>query len=103
MLNNILDTKVFGYLFLLIYAIYIIKSIIELLSGKKRYKNDTIYNLMQIGVLVYIIFLAIKVTVNGMYVTEITYPYFRSNCQIISVLIIFILIYGIIELKNKKA
>ena len=102
MLNNILDTKLFGYLFLLIYAIYIIKCIIELLSGKKRYKTDIIYNLMQIGILSYIIFLSIKVRVNEMYVTEITYPYFRSNCQILSVLIIFILIYGFIELKNKN-
>ena len=57
---------------------------------------------MQIGVLSYIIFLSIKVRVNEMYVTEITYPYFRSNCQILSVLIIFILIYGVIELKNKN-
>jgi len=102
MLNNILDTKFFGYLFLLIYGIYIIKCIMELLSGKKRYKNDVIYNLMQIGVLSYIIFLSIKIRVNEMYVTEITYPYFKSNCQILSVLIIFILIYGLIELKSKN-
>ena len=102
MLHDILDTKIFGYLFLLVYFIYIIKSIKELLSKKDRYKNDLIYNFMQIGFLSYIIFISIKVNVNVMYVTNMTYPYFRTNYIIISILIIFSLVYSFIELDNKK-
>ena len=101
-LHNILDIKLFGYLFLVIYAIYITKCIIELLSKKRRFKNDIIYNSMQIGVLIYIIFMSVKVSINEMYVTNITFQYFKSNCIIISILIIFILIYSFIELRNKK-
>lgn len=102
MLHDILDTKFFGYLFLIIYFVYIIKTIIELLSKKDRYKNDLIYNFMQIGFLSYIVFISIKVNVNVMYVTNMTYPYFRTNYIIISILIIFSLIYSFIELDNKK-
>lgn len=102
MLHDILDTKFFGYLFLLVYFIYIVKGILELLSQKKRYKNDLIYNLMQIGVFSYIMFVAIKVSTSEMYVTNMTYPYFRINYLIMSVLIIFILVYGFMELTNDK-
>ena len=101
-LHTILDTKIFGYIFLVIYFIYIIKCIIELLSQKKRFKNDWIYNLMQIGVLGYILFMAIKVSINEMYVTEMTYSYFRTNYLIISILFIFIMMYSFIELSDKK-
>ena len=102
MLHNILDTKIYGHLFLVFYFIYIIKCIIELLSGKKRFKNDVVYNLMQIGVLGYIIFMSIKTFINGMYVTQITYSYFMINYIILSILILFILIYSLVELHDKK-
>ena len=102
MLNSILDTKLFGYIFLAIYFVYIIKTIIELLSQKRRYKNDLIYNLMQIGVLSYIVFFALKVSISGIYVTNMTYNYFKTNYIIISFLIIFVLIYYFVELYKKK-
>ena len=102
MLPSILDTKVFGYIFLIFYFVYIIKTILELLSQKKRYKNDWIYNSMQIGFIAYIVFITLKISINKMYVTNITYSYFRNNFIIMSVLIIFILIYSFIELDNKK-
>lgn len=102
MLHDILDTKIFGYLFLFFYFVYVIKNISELLSKKKRYKNDIIYNSMQIGMLAYIMFVAIKVTINEMYVTNITYAYFRMNYIIMSILIIFILVYNFVELSSDK-
>ena len=102
MLHDILDTKIYGYVFLFFLFIYIIKNILELLSQKKRYKNDLIYNFMQISFLSYIIFLAIKVSTNEMYVTNSTYSYFRTNYIISSILLIFILAYDFVELRNKK-
>ena len=105
MLHNILDTKIFGIIFLVIYLIYVIKVILELLSKKERYQNDFIYNLMQIGLVAYIMIISIRCIVAKMYVTRFTMPYFRLNYIILSVLIIFILIYnyvGFSEPKKKK-
>lgn len=102
MLPCILDTKIYGYIFLFIYFIFIIKIILEILSKKKRYMNDLIYNLMQIGVYIYIIVIGIKVYVNELYVTNNTLSYFKTNYMITSLLILFILIYSILEFKNKR-
>lgn len=57
---------------------------------------------MQIGMLSYIIFVAIKVSVNGMYVTNMTYSYFKTNYLIMSILMIFILVYSFIELHDNR-
>ena len=102
MLPCILDTKIFGYIFLLIYVIFIIKNILEILSKKKRYINDLIYNLMQIGLYIYIIVIGIKVNINELYVTNNTLSYFKTNYIITSLLILFIIIYSILEFNNKK-
>ena len=101
-LHNILDTKIYGYIFLLIYFIYIVKNIIELLTKKKRYKNDWIYNLMQISLIIYLIFFSLKTILDKIYVTKITYAYFRNNYIILSVLIVFILIYNIAWFNSKN-
>ena len=102
MLHNIIDTRIFGWIFLVIYFINIIKIIVELLSKKNRYKSDLVYNLMQSGVYIYIIVIAIKVSVNEMYVTNMTYEYFKTNYLIASLLIVFVYIYSLVELKQKK-
>ena len=101
-LNSILDTELFGYIFLFIYTFYIIKVIIELLSKKDRYKNNLIYNIMNIGLLCYILIISIKISVNSLYVTKITYNYFKNNFAFLSLLIIFILVYSFVELRNNK-
>ena len=106
MLHNILDTKIFGLIFIIIYLVYAIKIILEMLSKKDRYKQDIIYNFMQIGLIVYIMIISIRCLISKMYVTRITLPYFRINYIILSVLIIFILIYNFVGLndstKSKK-
>ena len=105
MLHNILDTKIFGIIFIVIYLIYVIKIILEMLSKKDRYKNDVIYNFMQIGLIVYIMVISIRCMIAKLYVTRVSLPYFRINFIILSILIIFILIYnfvGFSETKKKK-
>ena len=106
MLHNILDTKIYGLIFIIIYLIYVIKVILEMLSKKERYQNDFIYNLMQIGLVVYIMVISIRCLIVKMYVTRFSLPYFRINYIILSVLIIFILIYNFVGFsepkKNKK-
>lgn len=102
MLHNILDTKIYGLIFIIIYLIYVIKVILEMLSKKERYQNDFIYNLMQIGLIVYIMVISIRCSIVKMYVTRFSLPYFRINYIILSVLIIFILIYNFVGLNETK-
>ena len=102
MLHNILDTTVYGIIFLVFYVVFAIKVIIELLSKKDRYKNDAIYNIMQIGVYAYLLVLSIKTYTAKIYVTRITMSYFKVNYIILSLLIIFIFIYSYLEFSPSK-
>ncbi len=103
MLHNILDVKIYGLIFLIFYFLYIFKVIIELLSKKKRFKNDFVYNLMQLGLIFYILVICIRTNIAGMYVTKNTLPYFQINYSILSVLILFIFIYSYIEFNVDKS
>ncbi len=102
MLHNILDTRIYGIVFLLFYFIFAIKEILELLSKKERFKNDIIYNIMKIGVYGYLLFISIKTYLSKIYVTRITMNYFIINYIILSLLIIFIIIYSYLEFKSSK-
>lgn len=99
-ISNILQIKVIGILFLLIYFVYIIMIIIDLLSKKKRYQNDYVYNIMQISLFIYLTILWIKIYCNNILVTINTMDYFCINFGIISTLFLFIIIYRIICMKN---
>ena len=102
MLHNILDTKIFGLIFIIIYLVYVIKIILEMLSKKDRYKQDFIYNFMQIGLIIYIMVISIRCMIVKMYVTRFSLPYFRINYIILSILIIFILIYNFVGFSEPK-
>ena len=102
MLKNILDTKVFGIIFIVLYMFLIIKVILELFNKKDIYKEDFIYNIMQTGVYIYIIVMSMKIIVYNIYVTKITYNYFKTNYLILSLLIVFVLIYSYIEFKSSN-
>ncbi len=102
MLHNILDTKIYGLIFLVFYLIFAIKVLIELLSKKDRYKNDLIYNIMQIGVYFYLMIVSIKTYIAKIYVTRMSLGYFRINYLILTVLIIFIFVYSYLEFKSSK-
>ncbi len=102
MLPNILDTKIYGYVFLVIYLIFVFRTLLELLSKKDRYKNDIVYNVMHIGVYLYLLIVSIKTYISKIYVTRITISYFRTNYIILGLLIIFIFIYSHLEFKSSK-
>ena len=105
MMHNILDTKIYGLIFIIAYLIYSFKVVFELLSKKDRYKNDIIYNFMQIGLIVYLLVISIRCIAVKMYVTKFTMLYFNINYVILSVLVLFILIYnfvGLTEVKKNK-
>jgi len=100
MLNNILDTKIYGIIFILFYLVFVIKVLMEVLSQNKKYKNDIIYNIMQIGFIAYLIIMSIKTSLVGVYVTRISVAYFRINYVILSGLVVFILLYNVLENKS---
>lgn len=100
MLHNILDTRVYGIIFIVFYLIFVLKTIIELLSKKQRYKNDYIYNIMQLGIYIYLLIVSIKTTAFKVYVTRNTIEYFKTNYIILSLLIVFVLVYSYLERKS---
>ncbi len=103
MLHNILDVRIFGLIFLLFYIIYVMKFIIELLSKKRRYRTDFIYNLMQIGLMFYLIVISFRTVSSNVYVTRNTINYFQINYCILSALILFIILYSILVFSNKSS
>ena len=102
LLNSLLTIGCIGYIFLLIYFIYIIKVILEMLSKKRKYKEDFVYNFMQIGTLLYLSFLSFRVNSTKLLVTKVTSTYFKTNFVILSLLLVFIIIYSIVEFRKKK-
>ena len=102
MLYCILPLKYLGYVFIIFYLIYVVKEIIELVSKKKIYREDFIYNFMQIGLMFYLIIFSVRLNISKIFVNAETLQYFRINYSIILVLIIFTLLYSFIELRTNK-
>ena len=102
MLHNILDTGLYGIIFILFYLFFIVKLFLELLFKKESFKEDFIYNIMQIGLLLYVHVISIKTYLSKVYVTRFTISYFRVNYIILSILILFIIIYSVLDKKNVK-
>lgn len=100
MLHNILDTKVYGIVFIAFYLTFVVKTLIELLSKRQRYKNDYIYNIMHVGIYIYLLIVSIKTAIAKVYVTRNTIGYFETNYIIISILIVFVFVYSYLENKN---
>ena len=73
-----------------------------MLSKKRKYKEDFVYNFMQIGTLLYLSFLSFRVNSTKLLVTKVTSTYFKTNFIIIGLLIIFIIVYRLVEFRKKK-
>lgn len=102
MLENILDTKYIGIVFLTFYLFYILCLLFQLLSKKRRYKQDLIYNIMQIGLYFYLTILSIRIKASSFYTLANTNSYFFTNYGILSLLILFIMAYSFLEFRKEK-
>ena len=89
------------YFFFVIHFIYVLNIIIEILSKNDVYKNDLIYNVMQLGVYIYVFTIFYRIHFTHVFYMAETASYFKINFGILSFLLIFLLIYSCIELKNK--
>ncbi len=97
LIDSILNTKYVGPIFLIIYLLFVMINLKEMLSKKKRYKNDLIYNTMQIGLYLYLIIFSLRVNINQLFVNINTNTYFLINYIILSLLLLFIFIYNKVE------
>lgn len=102
LLSSILLTGLLGYILLAVYIFYDILIITELLSKKKKYKCDFIYDFMQIGFVFYLMVINYKVYSDHIYVIKNTLAYFRINYGIMCLLLIFIIVYSMFEMRLRK-
>lgn len=102
LLPSMLSVGIFGYILIVLYIIYILMIIKELVSKKKKYKYDTIYDFMQIGFVFYLLVINYKIQHDHIYVIRNTLSYFRINYGIMSLLLIFIMVYSLFELRTRK-
>ena len=98
-IGSLLQVKWLSIIFIIIYIIYVIKVITELLSKNKYYQEDIVYNIMQIGLFMYLFVMFYRIVISKAVVVKETLTYFKVNFGILSVLMIFILVYSFIELK----
>ena len=101
LLPSILLIGIIGYGLIILYLFYDILIISELIGKKKKYKYDTIYDFMQIGFVFYLIVITYKIHHDHIYVIKNTLSYFRINYGIMSLLLIFIIIYSLYELRSR--
>lgn len=101
MLLNSICLGIAGYIFLIVDVIYICVIIKELLSKKTIYQEDLYYNLMQLGLFGYITVLWLKLYFNINHYTNEFMTYLRNNYIILTILLIFLIIYNSC-LVNKK-
>ena len=100
--ETLLQVRPLVYLFLFVYTLFVIKILVELLSKKKNYREDTIYNIMQIGLFIYIFILFYYVYIKHIIVRISTMSYFNTNLIIMCILMIFIVLYSCTEVNRKK-
>lgn len=101
-LNSIIRVGIIGYIFLSIDIIYIIKIISELFSKDKCYKDDVYYNIMQIGLFIYMIIFWIKVKFDNMIFIPGFLVYLKNNYVLLSLLMLFLIFYTKFVVNKKK-
>lgn len=100
-IDSFLRVKPLIFIFLPLYIIYVLKIIFELLSKKKSYKEDLVYNFMQIGMYIYIGIIFYRIYFGFIVPSVETMTYFSTNFGVLIILIIFSLTYSFLELKGK--
>lgn len=100
LIQNITQVGIIGYLYLIIFIIFALLSIKDVLNRTKMMK-DIIYSVMQIGFTLYLGVIVFKTYHDKIVVMDNTIKYFRVNYIILSILLIIIAAYKIMYNKNK--
>lgn len=98
----ILSMTFMKYIFLILYSIYIVINIMQILSKKQKYQNDLINNFMHCGIMLYVMILSFRMNFSKIYVTNLTVNYFNINYCVLSILIVFTLIYSFTAVNDNE-
>lgn len=96
-IENYIRVGLFGYLFFILEFIYIISVLITILSKKKIYKTDFVFNIMNIGTYIYQIILSSRMfSFKVSTLVKESFSFYRNNYIILIVLLVTLIFYTII-------
>ena len=102
LLPKIFPVGIIGYILIIVYILYDLMVIREIVSKQKKYKYDFIYDFMQIGFVFYLGMINFKIYYDHIYVVKNTLMYFKVNYIIMTLLLVFIILYSFFELRLRK-
>ena len=102
LIKNITQVGLVGYLYLIIFILFSILIIRQVLSQKMNYKRDLVYNIMQIGYTLYLGVIVFKTYYDKIVVMDSTIKYFTINYLILSILLIIIASYKIWDIHYER-
>lgn len=102
LINNIYKLETFSIIFYLSNLIYSFLIILSILSKKRNFKNNITFNLLNIGVYIYIFTLYTIVKSNSALDIVNNVVYFRNNFIMITTLLIGITVYLLILNQEEK-
>ena len=102
LIQNITQVGIIGYFYLIIFIIFVLLTIKDVLMQNKSNKKDIIYSSMQIGYVLYLGVVVFKTYYDKIVVMDNTINYFRINYFILSILLIIIALYKIYDNKEKN-
>ncbi|MEG0994860.1 MAG: hypothetical protein RSE91_02710 [Bacilli bacterium] len=101
----ILDLKTMGILYLIVFSIFIIITLMTYLTKSKMYKKNIYYNLIYISLGLYLILIKCRIAFNYRLATnlyEVDINYFKINFLIILIVLIGIIINTLILSFKKR-
>lgn len=102
LIQNITQVGIAGYLYLVVFILFALLSIWQVLSQKKCFKKDIIYNIMQMGFTLYLGVIVFKTYYDKIVVMDSTIKYFMVNYVILSILLVIMTIYIMWCANNEK-
>ncbi len=102
LIDKVFTIKIFGSLFFIINIIYSILMILTILSKKKDYKNSISYNIVNIGVYLYVMLIYYITSISTKLEVLNNYNYFRNNFILIMILLMGLITFTIAMNEEEK-
>lgn len=96
-IKNYIKIGIIGYLFLVIEFIYIIIILLTILSKRKIYMNDLVFNIMHIGIYIYQTILSIRMfsfKVSLLFKNSLVF--YRNNYIVLITLLLTLIFYSVL-------
>lgn len=102
LIDKVLTISIFGSIFFLLNIIYSFFMILTILSKKKIFINTISYNILNIGIYIYIFIIYYMSYISSKLVILSNITYYRNNFILISILLLAQIIYTIYLNKEEK-